>query len=88
MGFKCLSADIAMNYTFQRPLHALDEESFQSPVLAGAAIFTQIVQWNYYFPTFAQGVLRVLGCLPRRVINTFVKPYALLMWLMDVSLNA
>ena len=87
MGFKCLTADIAMNYTFQRPLNALDEEGFQSPVLAGAAIFLQIVQWNYYFPTFAQGFLRVLGCLPVRIIKTFVKPYALLIWLMEVSLN-
>ena len=88
MGFKCLTADIAMNYTFQRPLKALDEEGFQSAVLTGVAIFTQLTQWTVYFPTFASGASRVIGCLPVWVTRNFVKPYALLMWLLEVSLNA
>ena len=88
MGFKCLTADIAMNYTFQRPLNALDAEGFQSPVLTGVAIFTRLTQWTFYFPTFASEVSRVIGCLPVWVTKSFVKPYAQLMWLLEVSLNA
>lgn len=87
MGFKCLTADIAMNYTFQRPLNALDEEGFQSPVLTGVATFTRLTQWTFYFPTFARRVSRVIGCLPFWVTNYFIKPYALLMWLLEVSLE-
>ncbi|KAM0798614.1 cytochrome P450 [Usnea florida] len=87
MGFSCLTADIALNYTFQRPLNALDEEGFQSPVLNGVAIFTQMTQWTFYLPTFARGVSWVIGCLPGWVTNHFVKPYALLMWLLEASLE-
>ena len=87
-GFNCLAADIAMNYTFQRPLNALDEEGFQSPVLNGVAIFTQMTQWTFYFPTLARGVSRVVGCLPVWVTNNLVKPYALLMWSLEVNFDA
>ena len=87
MGFKCLTADIAMNYTFQRPLNALDEEGFQSHVLTGVAPFMQMAQWTVYFPTFFRGVSQVTGCLPLWVTNKFIEPYALLMWVLEVSLG-
>ena len=85
LGFKCLTGDIAMNYTFQRPLNAIYEEGFQSQVLTGVAVFTQMTHWTFYFPTFFRRVSQVMGCLPVWVTNTFIKPYAVLMWLLEVS---
>lgn len=32
-GFRCLTADVIMNYSFQRPLGALEASDFEFPLL-------------------------------------------------------
>ncbi|KAM0802103.1 cytochrome P450 [Usnea florida] len=50
-GFRCLTADIIMNYSFQKPLGALEAPDFEFPLLVNAIdSFAQTVQWRLYFP--------------------------------------
>ena len=45
VGFKCLSADIPMDYAFLNPVSTLDEEGFQSEVLKAVDTSTVTMQW-------------------------------------------
>ncbi len=84
-GFRCLAADISLNFVFQRPLNALDAEDFESKVLSGVDAFTALFQWPIYFPGFFKGALWVIACLPRWVLNRFFIPVALVRWVQEVS---
>lgn len=85
MAVRCLTADVSMNYAFQRPLNALDAEDFQSPILNGVAAFQGTFQWPIYFPNFFGGVSWVTAYLPGWFIRRFVKPVALVGWCLEVS---
>ena len=84
-GFRCLAADIVMNFVFQRPLNALDSEGFQSPLLDGLDAWNLLFQWAAYLPRFFRGISSLVTCLPRTIISRFVKPFAVVYWLIDVS---
>lgn len=85
MGLMCLTADITMNYAFQRPFNALDAEGFQSEVIKGADAFTEVFQWPNYFPNIFRGISGVIACLPRWFTSRFMKPFALVSWCLEVS---
>ena len=85
MGYKCLAADIAMNYAFQRPLNTLDAEGFQSEILKGTEAFSRMFHWPYYFPKFFGCVVRVAAYLPMWFLSRFMKLFALVNWALAVS---
>ena len=85
MGYKCLAADIAMNYAFQRPLNTLDAEGFQSEVMKGTEAFTRIFYWPHYFPNVFGCVDRVAARLPMWFLSRFMKPFTLVNWILAVS---
>ena len=85
MGYKCLTADIAMNYAFQRPLNTLDAEGFQSDVMKGTEAFSKMFHWSNHFPNFFGSVARVAAYLPMWVLSRFLKPFSLVNWILAVS---
>ena len=85
LGLRCLTSDVSMNYTFQRPFNTLDAEGFHSDVLAGIGGLTGMMQWPGYFPNFFAGVSWVIGRLPKWFIGKSLKPYALVSWCLEVS---
>lgn len=85
MGYKCLAADVAMNYAFQRPLNTLDAEGFQSEVLKGNDAFTLLFHWPNYFPMVFECLVRVAACLPMWFLSRFMKPFTLVAWCLAVS---
>ena len=85
MGLMCLTADITMNYAFQRPFNALDAKGFQSEVIMGADAFTELFQWPNYFPNTFRVISLVIACLPGWVTSRFMKPFALVSWCLKVS---
>ena len=87
MGFCCITADVAMNYGFQRPFDALDAEGFKSELIHAAEALLQLFLWSVYFPRFFGGVFRVTACLPRWFMSRFIKPFTLVNWCLDVSLT-
>lgn len=84
MGFGCLAADVSMNYTFQRPLNALDAEGFQSELVKASAANSAMFQWPIHFPKLFGGFFRVTTCLPRWFVSRFMKPLALVGWCSEV----
>lgn len=84
-ALSCLFADIAMNYAFQRPFNALDEEGFQSDLLKGVETFAVMGQWPVHFPRVFGGVTWGIQCLPRWLTSRIIKPFALVDWCLDVS---
>lgn len=85
MGYKCIAADIAMNYAFQRPLNTLDVEGFQSEVLKGSEAFSLLFYWSNYFPNLFGCVDRVVACLPMWFLSRFMKPFTRVNWSLAVS---
>ena len=87
VGFCCITADVAMNYGFQRPFNVLDAEGFQSELINSAEALLPFFLWSKYFPRVFGGVSRVAARLPRWFMSRFMKPFALVNWCLDVSLT-
>ena len=85
-GFRCLTADIIMNYSFQSPLGALEAPSFEFPLLVNAIdSFTQTVQWRLYFPNAIAVFFHVAQLLPANMKAGLVKPLRLTQDCISVS---
>ena len=77
-GFRCLTADIIMNYSFQRPLGALEAPGFEFPLLVNAIDgFAGTVQWRLYFPNAVAVLFHVVQLLPANMKAGLVKPLRL-----------
>ena len=85
MGYRCLAADVAMNYVFQRTFDALDAEDFQPELLKGADIFLGMFRWPIYFPNVFGGLLRVTTSLPEWYISRYVKSLSSMLWCFKAS---
>ena len=73
-GFRCLTADIIMNYSFQRPLGALEAPGFEFPLLVNAIdSFAQTVQWRLYFPNAIAVFFHVAQLFPANMKAGLVK---------------
>ena len=85
-GFRCLAADIIMNYSFQRPLGALEAPGFEFPLLINAIdSFSQTVQWRLYFPKAIAVFFHVAQLLPASMKAGLVKPLRLTQDCISVS---
>lgn len=84
-ALSCLFADIAMNYAFQRPFNALDQEGFQPDVLKGVEAFKGMWLWPMYIPKICGGVTWVIQCLPVWLTSKMIKPFALVNESLEVS---
>ena len=87
LGFRCIAADVSMNFGIQRPFNVLDAEGFQSEIIDSAEALLELFMWSAYFPRFFGGVSRVTARLPRWFMSRFMKPFALVKWCLDVSLT-
>ena len=85
LAFRCLAADISMNYGFQRPFHTLDAEGFDSEILDAQHTFILLFMWPVNFPRFFGAVFEVLAWLPRWFVNRFTKSLALMKLCLEVG---
>ena len=84
-GFRCLTADIIMNYSFQSPLGALEAPGFEFPLVNALDSFTQTVQWRLYFPNAIAVFFHVAQLLPTSMKAGLVKPLRLTQDCISVS---
>ena len=65
LGFKCLTADVVMNFTYQENLHAMDAPKFEFPLILHTEDFLS-VSWPamLYFPATFQCINRLVDFLP------------------------
>ena len=76
MGFKCLAADTNMNFSFQKPLGALDAPDFDFPLVRATDASIKDVQWMLYFPKMFRKFLDAIELLPERLVDTYFVPMA------------
>ena len=87
MGFRCLTADTSMNFTYQDPLGVLDSPNFQAPFLRAMEEFTRNSQYVFYFPKVFTTIARVMEMMPARILEKYMEPLALTQWCVSVSFS-
>ena len=84
-GYRCLTADIIMEYCYQKPFGALDAPDFHFPLIVALDSSGQAGQWDKYFvKTFAM-VTAIIQALPSRLADFILPPMASVRWMQAVS---
>ncbi|CAD6569144.1 MAG: hypothetical protein ASARMPREDX12_002221 [Alectoria sarmentosa] len=73
-GFRCLTADVIMNYSFQRPMGALEASGFEFPLLNALDGFAHTIQWRLYFPNAVEALFQIIQMLPAKMMAGFMEP--------------
>ena len=84
LGFKCLAADTNMNFSFQKPLGALDAPEFDFPLVRATDASIKDVQWVLYFPKFFRSLFDAIDLLPQRLVDRYFEPLAQMKWITNV----
>jgi Cytochrome P450 len=84
LGFKCLIADVVMQFCYQKNFGALDAPDFQfDPIVDLEDVFDSAT-FVWYFPRFFNKLSRFLRKLPRSFVRKAVKPLAAAYDIQDV----
>ena len=75
-GFRALSSDTIMTFTFNKPLGALDSPGFNFNVTEAMADGAVVGQWSVYFPNSFKVLLQAIDMLPSWMIEKFTPPLA------------
>lgn len=86
-GFRCTTADIIMNYSFQKPLGALDAHDFRFPLIMALDASLKDIQWVHYFPKPFGLLFRITDLLPETLIEKLFQPLYLTKWCLNVRYN-
>lgn len=76
LGFKCLTADIVMEYCFQNILGALDAPGFVFQLIIDLEELIRGAPLAWYFPGILNGLARVLDLLPKSLVELISEPLA------------
>lgn len=76
MGFKCLAADTNMNFSFQKPLGALDAPDFDFPLVKATDASIKDFQWVLYFPKLFRSLFDAIDLLPQKLVDKYFEPLA------------
>ncbi len=85
MGFRCLTSDVIMNFSFNKPLGALDSGEFEFPLTRALKEAVAISQWSVYFPSSFRILFQWIDNLPLWVLDRYMKPLALTKWCIKVN---
>ena len=84
-GFQCLTMDIIMNYSFHRPLGALDALGFDFPLIVALNSVFSTVHWQRCFRPAFNVLFGFVGALPSWLAAKFAKPLVPIQSCIDVS---
>ena len=76
MGFRALTSDTIMTFTFNKPLGALDSPGFDFSVTKALTDGAVMGQWSVYFPSSFKLLLQAIGMLPLWLIEKYMPPFA------------
>ena len=85
MGFRCLTSDVIMNFSFNKPLGALDSGDFEFPLTRALKEAVAIGQWSMYFPSSFRILFQWIDNLPLWFLDKYMEPLALTKWCMKVN---
>lgn len=84
LGYKCLTADVVMNYCFQKTFGALDAPDFEFPLIVDIEEFFETATFSWYFKTFFVYIFMVIAKLPRPWVRKMIKPLGATYAIQDV----
>ena len=84
LGFRCLTADSLMHYSYDKPFGALDAPDFEFPMIVAIESFFDNSTFGWYLPNFMGLFVRMMAKLPRSWIQ-WNKPFAAALGNLDVS---
>lgn len=76
LGYKCLTADVVMGYSFQKTFGALDAPDFCFGLIQDLEQLFAAAPLAWYFPKFINKLSNILVNLPRSLIDRIMKPLA------------
>ncbi|KAK7905311.1 hypothetical protein LTR67_000031 [Exophiala xenobiotica] len=76
LAFKCLTADVVMEYCYQKNFGALDAADFQFKIIEDMEGLFGTASYTWYFPNLFNMLCRVLERAPISVTKTIAKPLA------------
>ncbi len=85
MGFRALTSDMIMDFTFNKPLGALESPDFDFNVIKALKEEAICRQWTAYFPTLSRILFQAMDNLPMWLIERFMEPLARGKLLLKVS---
>ena len=75
-GFRALTSDTIMTFTFNKPLGALDSPGFDFSVTKALTEGAIVGQWSVYFPNSFKMLLQAIDILPSWLIERYMPPLA------------
>ena len=84
-GFRCLTMDVILDFTFTEALGALDSPDFEFPMARALDEAVSYGQWVAYFPETFQALFRWIDKLPLWFLYKYMEPLALMKWCVSVS---
>ena len=85
LGFRCLTSDVIMNFSFNKPLGALDSGDFEFPLTRALKEAVAVGQWVVYFPSSFRTLFQWIDNLPLWFLERYMKSLALTKWCMKVN---
>lgn len=85
LGFRCLTADVIMDYCYQETFGALDAPDFQSSLIVRWQKFLPSVLLSAYFPRTFQALYSILSKLPDALLKRLVPAVASSKLIQDAS---
>ena len=85
LGFCCLTSDVIMNFSFSKPLGALDSRNFEFPMTLALNEAVEYGLWPLYFPSSFRIMFQWIDNLPSWFLDKHMKPLALTKWCMRVN---
>jgi hypothetical protein len=84
-AFRCLTADIVMQYAYQKDFGALKDNALTMPFIEMLTHSSDFAQWHQHFPLLFCLINRVAMMMPEAFKKRFLKPLGAIQMLQDVS---
>ena len=75
-GYRCLTADVIMNYCYQKPFGAMDAPDFKFPLMLAFQDFLPLSLWPVYFPVTFDRIFDISAALPSFIVRKLMPALA------------
>lgn len=83
-GYRCLTADVIMNYCYQKPFGAMDAPDFEFPLMLALQDFLPLSLWPVYFPVTFDRIFDISTALPLSMVKKLMPALAAAKWIQNV----
>ena len=83
-GYRCLTADMIMDYCYQKSFQALSAPDFRFPLIVALDRYSQAGQWDKYFVKIFSVIASVLNALPLNISKMILPPISSIQFMQNV----